>query len=269
MAVPSKKALLKELIERAKGGDSLAMDYASRMARAKEQGFDKPKYHTTVGDIESFNRGENSASRSGKGIYTADTPKYGNLLTKLDAFKTGGEGYNTMPLMVRSPKPYKTNMKDMPSGGIDADKLEAQGFTGVELYSDEGKLLEETVFDPSNIRSVNATFDPAKSSSSNLLASAAPAAVGMGALGGALYTPEQNAAMAGQLISSGVEDLGSITPDEFPFLQRAGDFLDKWTQTPFGSPVEGLADYLRGFGQDDDTQAKAERAFFAALDMMP
>ena len=72
-------AIKKELANRIKQGDSLAMDYASRMARAKETGFNKAKYHTTTSDIESFNRGTNSEARSGKGIYTADTPKYGNL----------------------------------------------------------------------------------------------------------------------------------------------------------------------------------------------
>ena len=65
-------------------------------------------------------------------------------------------------------------------------------------------------------------------------------------------------------------DYGSIEADEYPYLQQAGDFIEKWTQTPLGgSPVEGLAEYLRGFGNDDDTQEKASRAFWAALDLMP
>ena len=67
-----------------------------------------------------------------------------------------------------------------------------QGFT-VEFQGEEFKGLGEraegsagintAIFDPSNIRSVNAAFDPARSKSSDLLASAAPVALGLGALG--------------------------------------------------------------------------------------
>ena len=96
----------------------------------------------------------------------------------------------------------------------------------------------------------------------------APAAVGMGALGGALYTPEQNAAMAGQLISSGVEDLGSITPDEFPRLQRAGDFLDQYSETPIGPLLEGTSDYLRNFGTQRSAWDRYKDAFGAYTDFM-
>jgi hypothetical protein len=41
---------------------------------------------------------------------------------------------------------------------------------------------ETIIFDPSNIRSVNAAFDPAKRGSANLLAGGAATAVGVGAM---------------------------------------------------------------------------------------
>jgi hypothetical protein len=70
-------------------------------------------------------------------------------------------------------------MNSLISTGKSSEVLAELGFKGLD-YNDTERLI----FDPSNIRSVNAAFDPAKSDSSNLLASAAPVAVGLGALGG-------------------------------------------------------------------------------------
>jgi len=76
----SKAKLVKELIERAKGGDELAMDYASRMERAKEQGFDTDTiyYHGTNADINSFNPkkfGSATESKSAnQGVWLSDSP---------------------------------------------------------------------------------------------------------------------------------------------------------------------------------------------------
>ena len=51
-----KEIIERELAQRAKAGDGLAMDYASRMARAKEMGFDTSKtyYHGTTREFDSF-----------------------------------------------------------------------------------------------------------------------------------------------------------------------------------------------------------------------
>ena len=94
----------------------------------------------------------------------------------------------------------------------------------------------------------------------------------MGGLGGALYTPEQNKAAANELKRRGLAHLiptnDRIEPDEFPRLEQAANFLDKWTQTPIGPALEGVSAYLRGFGEDDSSTEKAKRAFGAALDIM-
>lgn len=358
MAGPSKKALLKELVDRAKGGDGLAMDYASRMARAKEmKASEDTFYHATKSDFPEFiaggPKGTIGGELYGKGVYTSRDPDVAG------GFQSG-EGFNILPLktigdeyfnkgtrltpeqsarinqmlssdnpeilqyyaekfgvkkksrefgldtldegkeMIRQakadfsdsglPDRYKPTTRSEdgsifvdyvdPNDLIDFESMDAKdvanslistgrsseilsdlGFKGLD-YSDTERLI----FDPSNIRSVNAAFDPAKRSSSNLLASAAPAAVGLGALMGG----EEAAAQTGDLVRSGVEDYGSITPDEYPLLHQAGDFLEKWTQTPLGdSPVEGLAEWLRGFGDKSEDKEKAERAFWAALDLMP
>jgi hypothetical protein len=57
-----------------------------------------------------------------------------------------------------------------------AEVLQERGFAGVKASFSDGSA-EVVIFDPSNIRSVNAAFDPEKSGSSTLLAAAPFAAV--------------------------------------------------------------------------------------------
>ena len=58
------KAAAEELAKRANQGDNLAMDYASRMQRAKDMGFDtsKPVYHGTATDFEAFDPAKKSSA---------------------------------------------------------------------------------------------------------------------------------------------------------------------------------------------------------------
>jgi hypothetical protein len=63
------------------------------------------------------------------------------------------------------------------SSGQSSDILEDLGYSGLD-YSDTERLI----FDPKNIRSVNAAFDPANRQSGNLLGGLTAGAVGVGAL---------------------------------------------------------------------------------------
>jgi hypothetical protein len=102
----------------------------------------------------------------------------------------GGRGQTIMPLYVRG----KLKTIDMDGVQYDPDDVKLskiaqaakqEGFDGIRLtnFSDEagyGNYNPTThvlIFDPSNIRSVNAAFDPEKSGSSTLLAAAPFAAV--------------------------------------------------------------------------------------------
>ena len=117
----------------------LAMDYQSRMARAKEQGFDTdtPYYHRRT--------------EPGGSMYPT------HVKGKLWSVEERGLPRDT----------YKGTNDDI------VKALEGEGFHGV----DSGH--ETVVFDPANIRSVNAAFDPAKKGSSNILAGAG----GLGLMG--------------------------------------------------------------------------------------
>lgn len=96
---------------------------------------------------------------------------------------SGVTGQSVMPLMVRG------RMKDVDMEGVQYDpddvdlsglvrSAKSEGFDGLRMnnFSDEAgygvynPASHSVVFDPKNIRSVNAAFDPAKADSANLLA---------------------------------------------------------------------------------------------------
>lgn len=119
----------------------LPMDQASRLARAREMGFDTDRRFfrgTTANEIEAR-----------PNTWIADDPSYANSFAS-------GNGGNVMPLVSRG--------RYAPGAWSEAEARSA-GFQGRE-FGDGTRQ----VFDPSNIRSVNAAFDPANSSSANLLA---------------------------------------------------------------------------------------------------
>lgn len=128
-------------------GADLPMDLASRMARAKEMGFDTERtlYHGTSSDFDQFDPhrymetfGNPGNGRPDSPMYFAKSPEYANYVADYKAERTGGAP-SVMPVFLRDAKQW-------------ADRREV------------------VVTDPRNIRSVNAAFDPAKSDSADLLA---------------------------------------------------------------------------------------------------
>jgi hypothetical protein len=193
----------------------LDMSQAGRMARARKQGFNTNRvlYHGTNRDFESF---DVSKSLDGLGVHMGTIDQAETLIdnsipglsNKRQIFY---EGAKVLPLYVRANKsirlpdmenwePHKV-ARVLRRKGI---KVKASGLNGNVLPSDIVKALKDKgydsivyknrfegrdavkgkgadsliVFDPSNIRSVNAAFDPEKSGSSTLLAAAPFAAVG-------------------------------------------------------------------------------------------
>lgn len=156
----------------------LDMSQAGRMARAKDLGFNTEKvfYHGTDADIDQFNA--SGSGTFGGGVYLTGNPK-------LASGYATEEGGNVIPVYVKGKIATEADIDpDIPSYGGGSDKAYdayAKGFAGyLHKYSDGTEEL--VIFDPSNIRSVNAAFDPDKAKSSTLLA-AAPFAVGGAGLG--------------------------------------------------------------------------------------
>jgi hypothetical protein len=188
--------------------DDLPMDQASRMQRAREMGFDvdNPVYHgTPSATFDKFKPDQ---------FFTSD-PNYANRFTSSGTSSSSFYGVSddapaVIPAYVKTKKVFDTRkpehakiLKDKFAGkfgegvltekglpdwveGRDIaeflrDELPEMGFDS--LIVDEGidaagaRPIAKIVFDPKNIRSVNAKFDPKKKNSANLLAGTAGAAV--------------------------------------------------------------------------------------------
>ena len=176
----------------------LPMDEASRMARAESEGFDTGTtfYHGTRADIDEFNPNPSDAYDSGwlgRGTYVTTNPGTASAYAGL---KAGPGGENVMPLYARlndmkildvDPSAKIAGQRIEMEQGREAarrwaqdrtDELRAQGYDGVRVTYKPGDVgssagEELVVFDPKNLRSLFARFDPSKSESASLLAGGA------------------------------------------------------------------------------------------------
>jgi hypothetical protein len=226
-----KTKIAEELAKRVQGGDSLAMDFATRMARAKEMGFDVDQtvYHGTDEEFIAFdmsNFGETYGTQGEPAIYTTTSRDHAAIFgdevkeltlkgnhKQIDANKWLKETYDSFDSY------QKKEVYDVESGeyiseevsfddwvdSLDGDDIyrvlnlddmlgneaafaKKEGFEGVTVdFKDLSDRIGNVnlTFDPKNIRSTQAAFDPAKKESSNLLAGQAgiAGAVGLGAAG--------------------------------------------------------------------------------------
>ena len=176
------------LIDTKRVNDQLApswMNPEARMQRAQDLGFDtsRPLYHSTNASFDSFEIPEGGFLKYGKGVYTTPKPQYADRYIRenrdLDSAYT--EGANVMPLYARgkiaTEKDWEAARQKMMSEGVTPSgynpqqaeiqrRLKEQGFDGLNMFGDE-----IIIFDPKNIRSTNAEFDPAKADSADLLSS--------------------------------------------------------------------------------------------------
>jgi len=198
------------------GSKPLAMDEASRMGRAREQGFntDYKLFHATHSDFDAFDTKKirTDLQIGEDAIFLTNSPAVadsylGGAFVQRDAPKIieknaqgvdmgGGVGryYSkdaaVYPVYARNLQDYE--IWDMGGGGYDPEFMQrvikeakSNGAPGVILRGvrDPGIMdnvgpqgnprtpaAVVVVFDPKDIRSVNATFDPAQSGSSKLLA---------------------------------------------------------------------------------------------------
>jgi len=143
-------------------------------------------YHGTRDDIREFNLDHPNRKDSGwlgTGVYTNTDPRIASAYSTL---KRGDVGSNVMPLRARLENPYHatqaeknrlmtiSNNQGAEAGREAADawtaELKQKGHDGVILSSGKEGHREVVVFDPKNIRSKFAQFDPAKRGSADILA---------------------------------------------------------------------------------------------------
>jgi hypothetical protein len=180
----------------------LPMDQESRMARAKQMGFNTRAYHGTNSDIDEFSLDKTKTNiMTGHGFHFADNSKEASGYAK----QLKGAGRNVLPVLLRIRKAFVV--------GIDAqnydnykwinntyeelgksanlsgsiwdqnnqkiiwkmvyDKLEGMGYDCIyweKTPADfmKGHYNKIVMFNPKNIRSIFAKFDPSKSNSANI-----------------------------------------------------------------------------------------------------
>ena len=163
----------------------LDMNLEARMQRAQDLGFDtsRPLYHSTNSSFDSFEVPEGGFLKYGKGVYTTPKPQYADryIRENRDLDRAYKEGANVMPLYARgniaTEQDWEAARQDMMSEGVSPSgynqqqaelqrRLKEQGFDGLNMFGDE-----IIIFDPKNIRSTNAEFDPTKADSADLLSS--------------------------------------------------------------------------------------------------
>jgi predicted ABC-type ATPase len=192
----------------------LPMDRASRMERAREQGYDPDdiQYHGTQADIKEFIPSEYGAL--GPGVYTTPSTEMADMYADLE------DGSAIYPLLTRKGSgtigfdDYQARnpdaaIMDMPE--INYNLRNVDGITGVEdlassHLSSAGDIPIRNTFDERDIRSVNAAFDP-QYKGRNILGGTAATAVGAGAL------------MAPNDASAAIEDV-DIFEEESPMTYR-------------------------------------------------
>lgn len=174
--------------------DGLPMDEASRLARAEAMGFDTstPYFHGTNRDVQGGFRRSGSGAM-GPGVYLAKHPATSEVYAgtpsrdgQIDFTRSNsGAGGNILPVFVRGRMARESNW----AGAIDEvlrqrqfrkmrrtdsaveraaiERLRAEGFAGISDVRNDWHV----VFDPADVRSRFAAFDPKRSEENDLLAS--------------------------------------------------------------------------------------------------
>lgn len=199
-------------------GQPLPMDEASRMARAIQMGFSEtPMYRGQRSSSPAFTKVDGIpvtfvsespefASRFGDHVlplrirgdmFNPRDPNHVNRLISqvekeldLEGLTTDGKEYYLNRLLADlqwATRPAQDNWREIEHY---ADAIKRAGFSGFRMSEDAN--VTYGVFEPRNIRSRFARFNPAESDSSDLMA-AVPMAVGGGGLLSALHRQRQEA----------------------------------------------------------------------------
>jgi hypothetical protein len=177
---PNDNMRLFQLYEDGATGLPMPMDEASRMARAREMGLVDDQYHATMADFDAFMPSQTGLV--GRGVYSGDFAS--DVSDYARAGSESADGLNLIPL--RAPAgdtyarridwqntldadealPWNATVEETVDGfKRAADKMTDQGFPGVQSQAGE-----RVTFDPRNIRSRFARFDPRLKHLANLSA---------------------------------------------------------------------------------------------------
>jgi len=152
------------------------MNPEARMQRAQDLGFDLDNvfYHGTASDFAELQ--PSTVGDLGGGVYVTPNPEKASGYAAVRKFmkrQTNNAGPNVLPLRVKSNLNYLDleGSSIMPFDETRIQSLKDQGYEGIRQFDTEGKVIQMNIFDPKNIRSTNAEFDPTKADSADLLSS--------------------------------------------------------------------------------------------------
>ena len=252
-------SLTKELEEMRSAQSGLPMDEASRMARAKGQGYnvDEPIYHGTTKEFTEFDPSKTSRKAMyGEGAYFSTNPEYaqefagksGRVIKAFQSLKkpfdlNDADDAALSDLYKELKKVDKKASKDWFSDNYNAmtavrDKLEPKQISDVlKKHGYDGLVNKQdgfvVVFDPSKIRSTEAAFDPKKIKSSDILAGIG----GAGILGGASQAQAQEGK---NMFSKEQADMmlqrGLITPQTYQRITGAQGYAEGGEVMPAPAP---------------------------------
>jgi hypothetical protein len=283
-----------QVAERIASGD-LPMDTASRMQRAEAMGFDplNVAYHGTRADVAEFE--PSVRGKMGPGIYTSPSPVVagsystpGHRIPRSGVYEDRGlldeellvsEGANVMPLLLRGDRmerfeALKQN-PDIPIAMLSepttegaselATRLQREGITGLEIQGrgSDGmrsyNVREQNTFDPRDVRSLFAAFDPeytgsnilgfqGGSQSPSLLNAATQSAVGAASMA-APETPESALyeGLTDKMVDYLTEQMGGSEEDRerAEYISMGMDFL------PFIGAAKGVSETFDAYKNDD------------------
>jgi len=184
------------LYESGATGVDMPMDAASRAARAEGMGFDTgtPLYHGTGADIQAFDNartGTNDAGLWGRGHYLSTSPRTSS------SYAMREDNPSMIPAVARIENPLQLttgsdlvtrmpdgrNTRDLIGPNLDGARIKeialGNGSDSVTQVKPNGSIGDVVTFDPSNIRSQFARFDPRLSHLSNLNAANASPMTGL------------------------------------------------------------------------------------------
>jgi hypothetical protein len=152
------------------------MNPEARMQRAQDLGFDTDNvfYHGTSSDFAELQ--PSTVGDLGGGVYVTPNPEKASGYAAVRKFmkrQTNNAGPNVLPLRVKSNLNYLDleGSSIMPFDEARIQSLKDQGYEGIRQFDADGNVIQMNVFDPKNIRSINAEFDPTKADSADLLSS--------------------------------------------------------------------------------------------------
>ena len=217
--------------------------------RAKEQGFDTGRvlYHATnqfeFGGKEFERFIPSAAGKLGPGVYTSPNPDYAQrYIAPGPVLQRHGidvvSGARAIPLFTRGRianeeeygqaldfalDDYQTRTTDAVNNvtvkKLAKEILEEQGFAGIERQFSQGS--EVVIFDPKNLRSIHANFDPARTESTNLLAS-------RGRLDRAKEQGFDTDTVYYHASTADIDEFKAKYPDGLVFLTNNPEFATNW-----------------------------------------